>query len=212
MPDFDLRSRASFISSKEGGTPASVSRSWMKRRSSNCLRVSIYLSPSGPTLIGFKAETNHERALYVRYVFRNCLIWSEKLERPLKGQLRENAVGTGSGRRCVRLPNHQAVGLGEWRHQGTVLGRQRGGHQTVRTFRQGGPQVVRSLIIGREVTPKACPLGPRLNVITAGKAPDQGYQKQKGADVRRDGISRHTQDLHCTQPAMHHRPARAQRD
>ena len=48
MPDLDRRSSASFISSKEGGTPASVSLSWMKRRSSNCLRVSIYLSRSRP--------------------------------------------------------------------------------------------------------------------------------------------------------------------
>src|SRR6202000_98004 len=36
---------ASFISSKEGGTPASFSRSLIKRRSSYCLRVSISTSP-----------------------------------------------------------------------------------------------------------------------------------------------------------------------
>ena len=33
------------IASKEGGTPASFRRSLMKRRSSNCLRVSIQVSP-----------------------------------------------------------------------------------------------------------------------------------------------------------------------
>src|SRR5881227_3301437 len=45
MPDFERRSSASFISSKEGGTPASFSRSLMKRRSSYCLRVSIASIP-----------------------------------------------------------------------------------------------------------------------------------------------------------------------
>ena len=41
MPDFERRSSASFISSKEGGTPASFSRSWMKRNNSLCFLVSI---------------------------------------------------------------------------------------------------------------------------------------------------------------------------
>src|SRR3954470_15303913 len=87
IPDFERRSSASFISSKEGGTPASFSRSLMKRRSSYCLRVSIAGNPqlsrarrsetlavvySTPPL-----ETNHERTLYVRYMFRNHLILDE---------------------------------------------------------------------------------------------------------------------------------------
>ena len=41
MPDFEARSSASFISSKDGGMPVSFNRSWMKRRSSCCLRVNI---------------------------------------------------------------------------------------------------------------------------------------------------------------------------
>jgi hypothetical protein len=41
IPDFEARLSASFISSKEGGIPASFSRWWMKRSSSCCLRVSI---------------------------------------------------------------------------------------------------------------------------------------------------------------------------
>src|ERR1700733_7671050 len=45
MPDLERRSSASFISSKEGGTPDSFRRSLMKRRSSYCLRVSISSSP-----------------------------------------------------------------------------------------------------------------------------------------------------------------------
>jgi hypothetical protein len=48
----------------------------MKRSSSNCFRVSIVGFPgcSGPEGL---AETNHEQTLYVRYVFRNPLIWGE---------------------------------------------------------------------------------------------------------------------------------------
>ena len=41
MPDFEARLSASFISSKEGGIPASFNRSWMNISSSCCLRVSI---------------------------------------------------------------------------------------------------------------------------------------------------------------------------
>src|SRR5664279_932735 len=97
MPDFERRSSASFISSKEGGTPASFSRSLMKRRSSYCLRVSIARKSPGWWIVRFRdqdfqgwrhrddsedpnqdlpssLETNHERTLYVQYVFRNCLI------------------------------------------------------------------------------------------------------------------------------------------
>ncbi len=45
MPDLDLRSSASFISSKEGGIPLSRTRSWMNMSSSYCLRVSTSSSP-----------------------------------------------------------------------------------------------------------------------------------------------------------------------
>src|SRR6266404_3168798 len=45
MPDFERRSSASFISSKEGGTQDSFRRSLMNRRSSYCLRVSISTNP-----------------------------------------------------------------------------------------------------------------------------------------------------------------------
>src|SRR4029078_6918286 len=122
MPDFERRSRASFISSNEGGTPASVSRSWMNRKSSNCLRVSIYLSPlAGPG--GIRPETNHERTLSVRYVFRNHLIWGEKVERRLKAELKDDTVRPRRGVCRVRRPNQQTVGLGKWSHQGTVLRR-----------------------------------------------------------------------------------------
>src|ERR1700753_125608 len=45
MPDLDLRSNASFISSKEGGMPVSRTRSWMNISNSYCLRVSMVFSP-----------------------------------------------------------------------------------------------------------------------------------------------------------------------
>src|SRR6267142_4417448 len=97
MPDFERRSSASFISSKEGGTPDSLRRSLMNRRSSYCLRVSISTNPQvcvskldsavrfrdalsqrpglgGSNLQASTSETNHERTLYVPYVFCNHLI------------------------------------------------------------------------------------------------------------------------------------------
>src|ERR1700760_264304 len=93
MPDLERRSSASFISSKEGGTPDSFSRSLMNRRSSYCLRVSISTSPQVataasqsagfethgstqlPNIIAELRKTNHERTLSVPYVFRNHLIF-----------------------------------------------------------------------------------------------------------------------------------------
>ena len=55
MPDLERRSSASFISSKEGGTPASFSRSWMKRSNSYCLRVNIRNASPGARCIRSRA-------------------------------------------------------------------------------------------------------------------------------------------------------------
>src|SRR6266852_9137166 len=117
IPDFERRSSASFISSKEGGTPDSFRRSLMNRRSSYCLRVSISINPqfAFPGLDGvvrfgrleFKgcgvrdshletstSETNHEHTLYVPYVFRNHLISRQRTpslcwNRPFQGSDRK---------------------------------------------------------------------------------------------------------------------------
>src|SRR4051794_21876640 len=90
MPDFERRSSASFISSKEGGTPDSFRRSLMNRRSSYCLRVSISTNPQAVGVVCFRdvgvksqispstLETNHEHTVYVPYVFRNILICSQR--------------------------------------------------------------------------------------------------------------------------------------
>src|SRR6266566_9058435 len=96
IPDFERRSSASFISSKEGGTPDSFRRSLINRRSSYCLRVSISTNPQVDSAVRFQdseiaeagssfrdlqtplLETNHERTLYVPYVFRNHLISGQR--------------------------------------------------------------------------------------------------------------------------------------
>src|SRR5271155_1659764 len=114
MPDFERRSSASFISSKEGGTPDSFRRSLMNRKSSYCLRVSISSIPPGLIAL-FDSETsevrdqiletNHERTLYVPYVFRNHLISRQR-----------NLLLSGRGR-----PRHQLGGISSegsvWRAQ-----------------------------------------------------------------------------------------------
>src|SRR5260370_3238666 len=106
MPDFERRSSASFISSKEGGTPLSFRRSLMNRSSSYCLRVSIstypqfaFLKPARCPLSKLEIrapesvnscfqtqalETNHERTLYVPYVFRNHLISGQQTAPPAR--------------------------------------------------------------------------------------------------------------------------------
>src|SRR5882724_3814443 len=124
MPDFERRSSASFISSKEGGTPASFSRSLMKRRSSYCLRVSISSIP--PVGVVFSSrisrvhrgspqnsqpktlalETNHERTLYVRYVFRNHLISGERGAVSSQGRLNgapQGVIPAAAGSRKASL-------------------------------------------------------------------------------------------------------------
>src|SRR5256714_2285147 len=98
IPDFERRSSASFISSKEGGTPDSFRRSLMNRRSSYCLRVSISTNPQVDSAVRFQdseiakmeagssfrelriplLETNHEQTLYVPYVFCNHLISGQR--------------------------------------------------------------------------------------------------------------------------------------
>src|SRR5680860_569816 len=76
MPDFDLRSSASFISSKEGGTPVSFNRSWMNMRSSFCFSVSIW-SPLSDQESGRSSlktilapPVQNMNSVYVLFVFR----------------------------------------------------------------------------------------------------------------------------------------------
>src|ERR1700691_2656991 len=120
MPDVDRKSSASFISSKEGGTPDSFRRSLMNRSSSYCLRVSISTNPQvchpkADGAVRFRdpgtrrhrdqryrsqrshlpastSETNHERTLYVPYVFRNHLISRQQNRFLGQTSLRRSAV------------------------------------------------------------------------------------------------------------------------
>src|SRR3954465_14254424 len=144
MPDLDRRSSASFISSKDGGIPDSFRRSLMKRRSSNCLRVSMpwfllsFRLRSGP-------KTNHERTLYVLCVFRNPLIWREQVDAPLKRprKPKDHTTRSGFGRRRKGLANHETIGLCEGRHHRRVLnfdGRRDG--SSIRSGRERGTKVV----------------------------------------------------------------------
>src|SRR5882724_10065483 len=122
MPDFDRRSRASFISSNDGGTPDSFSRSWMKRNSSNCLRVSIPWFP--PELsVTQRPKTNHERTLYVLSLFRNPLIWREQVERPLKRprKPKDGTTAAGRSRRLEWLANQETICVCQHCHHRRVL-------------------------------------------------------------------------------------------
>src|SRR3954465_14040708 len=138
MPDLDRRSSASFISSNDGGIPDSFSRSLMKRRSSNCLRVSISWF-----LLSFRLrkrpKTNHERTLYVLCVFRNPLIWREQVEGPLKRprKPKDHATRSGFGRGRKGLANHETIGLCERRHHRRVLNlERRRDESSVRSWRE----------------------------------------------------------------------------
>src|SRR5260221_13976918 len=95
----------------------------MKRRSSNCLRVSM--ARSLPVFRRNLPKTNHERTLYVPYVFRNHLICREQVERLLKGglKLKDRASAAGPGSWRVRFTNNKTIGFGEGRDHGGILGR-----------------------------------------------------------------------------------------
>src|SRR3954465_597315 len=154
MPDLDRRSSASFISSNEGGIPDSFSRSLMKRRSSNCLRVSMLWF-----LPGFRRwmwpKTNHERTLYVLCVFRNPLIWGEQLEAPLKrpGKPKDHTTGSGFRRGRESFANHETVCLCERRHHRRVLDLGRARDQSsIRPRRECRAKIIGALVVFRHVT------------------------------------------------------------
>src|SRR6185295_8521504 len=82
MPDFDLRSSASFISSKEGDTPLLARYSLMYTISSCCLRVNIgYLASLGvrpAARAGGAAPRNKGSTPHVLVWFRelvNNILW-----------------------------------------------------------------------------------------------------------------------------------------
>src|ERR1041384_4175377 len=149
MPDFERRSRASFISSNDGGTPASFSRSWMKRSSSNCLRVSI---GSFPPVFSthHRSKTNHERTLYVLSLFRNPLIWREQVEGPLK-RSRKPKDGTAAAGRSGRLKwraNQETVCICEdCHHRGILRSGRCHDRSSVGAGRERRPQIIRPFVV-----------------------------------------------------------------
>ena len=178
IPDFERRSSASFISSKEGGTPASFSRSLMKRRSSYCLRVSISTSPQVGGAVRFRdmepktfgpdsdlqastLETNHERTLYVPYVFRNHLISGERdrswvdaaanssgSRRMSQGEPAA-AAGANGGRitsaSCrSEIPQQRAVLMVDRRRDQDAVG----------ALLEPGAQIVLALVVGGDIAPE----------------------------------------------------------
>ena len=71
MPDLDLRSSASFISSNEGGTPDLRRRSWMKR-SSSCCFASAWLAFTAPSRGAILKQSRNKVA--VPAVFRKPVL------------------------------------------------------------------------------------------------------------------------------------------
>src|SRR4051812_16036307 len=118
----------------------------MKRRSSNCFRVSISLVPPQDSF-----ETNHEHTLSVPYVFRNPFNL-RKPERNLDGEPK-NATSTAGLRRWgVGVANQQAVRSSERGEHGAVLhaGRGRDRHPR-RIGGEAGAQIIGALVISRQV-------------------------------------------------------------
>src|SRR5262249_7031142 len=100
-------------------------------------------------------ETNHERTLYVPYVFRKYLILRVQIEEPLQPELNNGASAAGWCCRRKRRANDEAIGLRERYQHGAVLSfRRYGGPLAVTIFFQCGAQVVGPLVIFRQCKPE----------------------------------------------------------
>ena len=67
--------------------------------------------------------------------------------------------------------NEQAIRLGQWSHQGAVLGRQRGHQGAVRPSLQNGPQIVGTLIVCRKIAAEPRIFGQVGYVLSPGERP-----------------------------------------
>src|SRR5579871_6535626 len=231
MPDFERRSRASFISSKEGGTPDSFRRSLMNRRSSYCLRVSISTSPPGlfryirPALnseapLGRRShqslETNHERTLSVRYVFCNHLIfrqWKEARQAPARdGLFRQSEDVAGLARfggRRERPADQKCPRNSEIRQQRTVLVVDgRGDQLAVFAHIETSAEIIFALIIGSNWPAEYGLFDPVADLRLPRKPANQRNQKQQAAHIGRHWIAGQTDHPHRAKPSMHHGLAR----
>src|ERR1019366_6867445 len=195
IPDFDRKSSASFISSKEGGTPHSFRRSLMNRSSSYCLRVSIstnpqFFHPEADGAVRFRdagandhrlqasiLETNHERTLYVPYVFRNHLISRQQIEALPKRRLMRSAgqPQEAAGRPCgcggrKRRTDHKRLCRSEIPQQRTVLMVDRCGHEdAIAAHLETGAQIIFAHVVGGNGTPEQRRLADVMDVGAAGQ-------------------------------------------
>src|SRR3954469_24428424 len=230
MPDFERRSSASFISSKEGGTPLSLRRSLMNRRSSYCLRVNI--STKVPRLMSsdsetqssaisrYMLETNHERTLYVRYMFRNCLIYREqskvrgtRIAGRSDGEPQHFASRAGFGLRRERCAHEKYLCCSEIRKQRRVLMIDgKNDARAIVTLLQMRAQIVLALVVGADVAAEHGAFTAMVNHRTARQGANQRHHEQESAHVGRHGIARQADHTHCAEPPVHHRLAWAHRD
>src|SRR5882757_2792823 len=131
MPDLERRSSASFISSKEGGTPCSFRRSWMKRNNSCCFFVSMGVPGAASANQQANRQTKHEQC----YMFALCSatvnLW---LKRSISRSAEVDDLDriAGAGGRRVRRSDRQAVGGGEHADHGRILDHERCHHRQVR--------------------------------------------------------------------------------
>src|SRR5262245_19852171 len=202
IPDFDRRSSASFISSKEGGTPASFSRSWINIRSSYCLRVST-LPPSDPKCRRVWNKT--ETSLHVPLMFG---------KRILNLEVDFHNVDDITGRCCRGKwrPDDQPLRLEQRRlHRAVLPGECGGRHGPVGRPFQPRPHVVLALVIGRERSLEPC-LGEGLLGREAEQSVDERLEKDPGAQQGGDRIAGQTDDALPAGPGEHERLPRPHRD
>src|SRR5205807_6962535 len=82
-----------------------------------------------PELVSDSPETNHERTLYVRYLFRNPLIWGEQLEGSQKeafnrpaGRIRKDTRPWRRGRAGSGSPGNRRRRAGPaWRNPASEM-------------------------------------------------------------------------------------------
>src|SRR5271165_7653730 len=115
MPDLDFRSKASFISSKEGETPVASIRSLIKSRSCFCLGVSI----KAPNRVRAAAMYKPRTSISVPFAFRKEKHIFSRRKAKLKWDNGNEVVSRQSRR--IGWPDDQTIGLCEGPDEGTVL-------------------------------------------------------------------------------------------
>src|SRR5262245_5441662 len=210
-PDFDCSASASFISSKEGGTPVSWRRALMKTSSSFCLVVSMKY----PRVLQGATEadrTNREqhkcsgdvlqpelRALLRRVLRKACEFQgvrsAEDALTPLPGAVSkvEREARHEGPRRCeggVRGAHQEAICLRQWGQQRAVLGANRGHDgEAVAAGGGGGAHIVLARSVGLQRHAGPCRERTCILAGVAQQRAQQGHEKYARAHQRGDGIA-----------------------